>query len=313
MRESINMTPLEIGITLPTILETETLEQIGGIHAAVRHVEQLGFDAVGAPDLIIGDGTPSLDSTVVLAAVSAVTTRVRLWFGVLALPLRAVALVATQIQTLQYVSGNRVVLGIGSGGFSGSPFWRALGVPARERGRSTDAALKVLPQLIAGEPTQLEHVPGQPTVTLAPAVPVPPILIGGSSEVAIHRAATYGDGWVPSLMTPETLASGAAKLRELAQERGRSAPTIAFGSHAELGDDEASRASLARLVRSLVEDHGMSPTDAARIPITGSPGHVAERLSAYAEAGAEHISLALGGGQWMRQCELLAEARALLT
>lgn len=48
--------------------EIETLGTVGGIGAA-RHAEELGFESVWAPDPIIGDGTPSLESTVALAAV----------------------------------------------------------------------------------------------------------------------------------------------------------------------------------------------------------------------------------------------------
>ncbi len=150
------MAEFKIGIGLPTMGETETLGITGGIRATARHVEELGLDSVGASDLITGDGTPSLESTVALAAAAALTDRVHDGFSVFVLPLRPVAWMAAQIATLQHVSGNRVILEVGSGGFPGTPFWRAAGGPARERGRMTDAALEVLPQLIAGEPTRLE-------------------------------------------------------------------------------------------------------------------------------------------------------------
>ncbi|MEV5330018.1 LLM class flavin-dependent oxidoreductase [Nonomuraea sp. NPDC052634] len=84
-------------------------------------------------------------------------------FGVLSLPLRPVALVAAQVQTLQHRSGGRVVLGVGIGGFPGSPFWRAVGAPARDRERRTDEALRVLPGLIRGEATKA----GDAEVTLS--------------------------------------------------------------------------------------------------------------------------------------------------
>jgi alkanesulfonate monooxygenase SsuD/methylene tetrahydromethanopterin reductase-like flavin-dependent oxidoreductase (luciferase family) len=307
------MSDLKIGITLPTSGEMETLERIGGVGAGARHVEQLGFESVWVSDLIIGDGTPSLESIVALATAAAVTDRVHVGFGTLVVALRPIAWVATQIAALQYVSGNRVVLGIGSGGFPGTAFWQAVGVPGRERGRRTDAALEVLPQLIAGEPTRFEHESDQPVVTLAPAARVPPILIGGNSDVAIRRAVTYGDGWLPSLLTPDTLVSSAAKLRERAAERGRATPSITVGTHAMLGNDESARSARDTLVRSLVDDHGLPPEAAALVPITGSPEEVAEHFAAYAAAGAERLVISPDGGEWMRQCELIAEAHALLS
>ena len=56
----------------------------------------------------------------------------------------------------------------------------------------------------------------------------------------------------------------------------------------------------------------MSPEEAAAVPVTGSPAQVAERLHAYAEAGAESVGLGFDGGHWMRQAEALAWAREIL-
>lgn len=302
------MSELKIGISLPTLSQIETLG-ISDLGTYARHVEKLGLDSVWMPDLINGNGTPSLESIVALATVAAVTDRVQLGFGVLILALRPVAWLAAQIATLQYVSRNRVILGIGSGGFPDTPFWQAVGVPGGERGRRTDAALAILPHLIAGKPTRLENEPEQPVVTLAPAAPVPPILIGGNSDVAIRRAVTHGDGWFPSLITPAALARRAAKLRELAAERGRATPSITVGGHAVLGHNKSAHEAL---LRSLVDLHGMPSEEVAMIPVTGTPEQVAERFAAYAEAGAERLVLALDGEEWMRQCELIAQAHARL-
>ncbi|MGP4023126.1 LLM class flavin-dependent oxidoreductase [Actinomadura sp. 3N407] len=270
-----------------------------------RHLEALGYDAVGMPDLLIGDGTPGFDPTLVLAAVAAVTGEIKLGFGVLTLPLRPAALVAAQIQTLQHLSGNRVVLGVGIGGFPGSPFWHAVnGPPRAERGRRTDSSLALLPRLIQGEP--VEVVAGE-TVMLAPAAPVPPILIGGNSEAAMRRAVLYGDGWAPSLLTPQALTGKAARLREIADDLGRPVPSISVGGHAFLAGDTA--AALRSFIRSLVDVHGMAPEEAASVAVTGSAAQVAERLAAYAEAGADAVEFGLDGGEWQRQAELLAEAR----
>lgn len=102
-----------------------------GVGILARHAEELGLQSVWASDLIVGDGSPSLECTIVLATAAAATRRVRLGFGVLVLPLRPVAWVAAQARTLQHVSGNRVLLGVGSGGFPDAPFWEAVDVPAQ--------------------------------------------------------------------------------------------------------------------------------------------------------------------------------------
>jgi alkanesulfonate monooxygenase SsuD/methylene tetrahydromethanopterin reductase-like flavin-dependent oxidoreductase (luciferase family) len=141
---------------------------------------------------------------------------------------------------------------------------------------------------------------------------VPPILVGGNSDRAIRRAARYGDGWFPSLTTPDKVRAGAARLRELAAELGRPEPSITIWLQAGLGADEAVVTANEAFQRGLVDSYGLSPDEAAQVPITGTPERAAERLAAYAEAGVDHFDLAVTGGDWLRQCELIAEARAAL-
>ncbi|MEV5893610.1 LLM class flavin-dependent oxidoreductase [Nonomuraea fuscirosea] len=269
-------------------------------------LEDLGYDSMSMADVIVGDGTPGFDAPLVLAAAATVTDRIGLEFGVLSLPLRPIAWVAAQMQTLQHLSGNRVALGVGIGGFPGSPFWRAVGAPEQGRGRWTDAALQALPGLVRGEPTQV----GEQVVTLGPAAPVPPILIGGNSEAAMRRAVVHGDGWAPSLISPAALSRKVTRLREIAHELGRPVPSISVGGHAILAGDPAAAEAFTRV---LVDMHHMTPEEAGNVPVTGGTEQVAERLHAYAEAGADMVTLSLDGGDWARQAETLAAARALLS
>lgn len=117
---------------------------------------------------------------------------------------------------------------------------------------------------------------------------------------APRRAATRGDGWFPSPLTPDRLAVGVAKLRELAAEHGRPTPNVTVGIHAVLGTDQAVRSARDALVRELVDGPGMSPEQAATIPVTGSPEQAAERFAAYATAGADRLVIAPTGRDWMR-------------
>jgi alkanesulfonate monooxygenase SsuD/methylene tetrahydromethanopterin reductase-like flavin-dependent oxidoreductase (luciferase family) len=307
------MTELAVGITLGTVVSSGG----GDVPGSARHVEDLGLESVWAPDLLSGDGTPSLECMVTLAAAAAVTQRVGIGFGVLALPSRPVPLTATQVATLQHISRHRVLLGVGSGGFFFTPFWQAMGVPGSERGSRTDAALDVLSNLIAGVPTRLDGGPDQadqPVVTLAPGVAAPPILVAGNSDVAIRRAAKYGDGWFPSLILPEALAEGAAKLEELAAAQGRPIPGTTVGGHAVVGRGDEARSSHEAQVRSLVDFHGMSADEAEKVPMTAATtAELAERFAAYQAAGAARIVISPGGSNWHHQCELIAEAHALLS
>ncbi|TCO46169.1 luciferase-like monooxygenase [Kribbella antiqua] len=123
------------------------------------------------------------------------------------------------MNTLQLVSGNRLVLGVGTGNPAhGDIGWRAAGRSFKDRGRLTDEALAVLPDLIAGKPTVLED---GLEATLAPGSDVPPIVVAGNGKAAFRRAAQYGDGWATIAMSPEEVAASLAEINRQAAELGR--------------------------------------------------------------------------------------------
>uniref|UniRef100_UPI002456A57C LLM class flavin-dependent oxidoreductase n=1 Tax=Nocardia wallacei TaxID=480035 RepID=UPI002456A57C len=203
----------KIGVALPT-MEIGHIGP-GGIAEAARRAEAAGLDSVGAADVLLGDGTAALEPMVALATAAAVTHDIALEFGVLSVPTRPLPMLAAQVQTLQYLSGNRVGLGLGIGGFPESPFWRALSAPTRGRGRQLDTALDLLPGLIAGAPTLL---PGAETpLVLSPAAAVPPLYVGGgTADVVLRRVALRAAGWVPAARAPPAGPTAPAPRREQA-------------------------------------------------------------------------------------------------
>ena len=277
------------------------------VRSNARHAEDLGIDAVFVGDHLVA-AVPVLDSTLTLATVAAVTDRISIGFGVMLPALRGAAWAAKQIATLQLLSNNRVILGVGSGGdVHGRAGWDATGVPYRQRGARTDETLAALRPLIAGELTTL---PSGATVTLAPGAPVPPIWIGGASPVALRRAAEHGTAWFPSMVLPDEIAAGARRLTEMAKAQGRPTPAIAVGTAAALGRDVPP--SLLDSFVAGVRDYGVSADCAPHLAITGTPAAAAARFAGYAAAGANHLVVGIIGDDWRRQCELLAEARTLL-
>jgi alkanesulfonate monooxygenase SsuD/methylene tetrahydromethanopterin reductase-like flavin-dependent oxidoreductase (luciferase family) len=157
-----------VGVILPTMSERRT--PIADIVSAARHAEELGFESAWVVDqLVAGTGVPFIDSTVALSAAAGATSTIRLGYGVMILPLRPVVWAAKQVASLQVVSGGRVLLGVGVGGDRHDLSWDAVGVPRRERGRRTDAALGVLADLIAGKAVDVDNT----TIQLAPGVAVP--------------------------------------------------------------------------------------------------------------------------------------------
>jgi alkanesulfonate monooxygenase SsuD/methylene tetrahydromethanopterin reductase-like flavin-dependent oxidoreductase (luciferase family) len=303
------MDGLDIGVFLPTMSARDSLP--GDVVAAARHAENLGFESVWAVDqLVAGTGVPLVDSMVALSAVAGATDRVKLGLGVVIVPIRPVAWIAKQVASMQIVSGGRVVLGAGVGGDRHERSWAAAGVARRERGRRTDAALAVLPDLIAGKPARLPDVDGAPVVELAPGAPVPPIVVGGTADAALQRVVRHGDGWFAMPVPPATAAPSADRLRQLASEAGRVSPAIT-GSISVAFDDDPALPARDEIVRRLADPDGVygMPRDAIpAILITGGADDVRERVAGWAAIGAERVVFTLAAGDWHRQAELLAEA-----
>lgn len=277
------------------------------IKARARHAEQAGLDGIFTGDHLAA-ATPRLDAAIVLGIAASATSRVKIGFGVMVLALRGPAWAAKQVATLQALSGGRVILGVGAGGdLHGTAAWDAIGIPSSERGRATDAALRVLPDLITGAPTTLR--PGVP-LQLAPGSAMPPLWIGGMSAAAQRRAAQFGDAWFPSMLLAGQLAAARSRLRDLAAGQGRPEPAIALGAAALLGPSQpAARDSF---IRGLTDGYGIPAETAGHVPITGGVNQAADRLAEYAAAGVSHLVVGLVGEDWPGQCDLLAQARAAL-
>jgi alkanesulfonate monooxygenase SsuD/methylene tetrahydromethanopterin reductase-like flavin-dependent oxidoreductase (luciferase family) len=303
----------DIGVFLPSMSGPKG--QPGDMAATARHAEDLGLESVWVVDqLVAGTGTPFIESVVSLAAAAGATTRIRLGLGVVILPLRPVVWVAKQVASLQHVSHDRLILGVGAGGDRHNLSWVAAGVPRRERGRRTDAALRVLPGLVSGLPTRLDGGSDSVPIRLAPAATVPPILVGGMSEPAMVRTVEHGDGWFVLPVPPAAMAEGRADLAELAGARGRPTPSVTASMVVAMTGDPA-LPDRDGLVRVLTDPDGIfgMPVDAVPDTLTlGGPAEVADRISAYGDAGAERVVVTLAAGDWMRQAELLAEAHALV-
>ncbi|HEV7758088.1 MAG TPA: LLM class flavin-dependent oxidoreductase [Acidimicrobiales bacterium] len=296
---------IDIGVILPSV-DVQRREGLD-LATAARHAEDAGLDSVWHGDHLAVGGDV-LDSTIALAAAATATTRVQVGTSVFVPALRPLAWAAKQVASLMWISGGRLVLGVGSGG--GPEQWAAAGVPYAERGPRTDTALRLLPELLSGAEVALPDQPGQPPVRLGPATAVPPIWVGNASPVAIRRAARLGDGWFPSLIGPGPLAAGVARLREL-RPPGRPDPAVSIGATGTfgIGTDRPSRRDLAE---GISRAYGRPVDEVLDIPLVGAPAAVAEQLSRYAEAGAHHVVVGLGGAGWRAQCDVLAEVRTLL-
>jgi alkanesulfonate monooxygenase SsuD/methylene tetrahydromethanopterin reductase-like flavin-dependent oxidoreductase (luciferase family) len=156
-----------------------------------RRVEAAGFPGIWIGDSL-GRGRPTLDSLQVLAALAAVTSRVELGISVLQLPLRNPVELAHRVQSIQAMSNNRLILGVGSG--STRADFELLGYDYDHRFRAFRIALETMRQVWNGEP-----VNGGTLSTWPGCKGGPPILIGAwRSPRWITYAAREAQGWTPS-------------------------------------------------------------------------------------------------------------------
>ena len=156
-----------------------------------------------------------------IAAMAAVTERLRFATYVFILPLRDPIEVAKAISTVAVLSNNRVALGAGAGWMKEE--FQILGRDFHNRGRRFDEMIEILRKIWAGG--MVEHH-GKfydfPRLQVSPAPTEPvPIYVGGTSDTAFRRAAQLGDGWMSSGDDPEDLPRVVERLETLRREAGR--------------------------------------------------------------------------------------------
>ncbi|MFD0537707.1 TIGR03619 family F420-dependent LLM class oxidoreductase [Actinomadura luteofluorescens] len=150
------------------------------------------YTADGNRDFL--EDKPFIETFTLIAAMGAVTTRLRFTPFVLKLPVRPPVLVAKQATSIACLTGGRLGLGVGL-----SP-WRedfeVMGVPWERRGKRMDEAIDIVRGLSRGGYFEYhgEHF-DVPALKICPAQPFP-ILVGGHSEAALRRAVVRGDGWM---------------------------------------------------------------------------------------------------------------------
>ena len=147
-------------------------------------------------------GHDCVDPLIALSILAGMSKSLKLFTNILVLPYRNPFLTAKAAATLQILSDNRLLLGVGVG-YQRSEF-EALGVPFKERGFLMDEALETIRAAWAGgavvkKGRYFDARENEPRPV--PTSP-PPIWIGGGSDKAIDRAARWGDGWNPYFTVP---------------------------------------------------------------------------------------------------------------
>jgi probable F420-dependent oxidoreductase len=137
------------------------------------------------------------DAWVSIAAMAAVTERLRFTTSVYVAPLREPVGLAKAVSTAAAIAGGRVACGFGAGWMREE--FELVGQDFDSRGARLDELIEVLRKLWSGEMVEHHgtHYSFGP-VQMSPAAPEPiPVWIGGNTGPAIRRA-VRNDGWIGS-------------------------------------------------------------------------------------------------------------------
>jgi probable F420-dependent oxidoreductase len=272
--------------------------------ALAQRGEALGFDSISLGDHILvpksiqsdypytpngefpGASNPqAMEQITTLAYLAGCTEKIRLATSVLIVPHRNPLVAAKALATLDYLSGGRLIIGVGVGWMREE--FDAIGCePFDERGAVTDEYIRAFKELwtsdnptFEGKYVSFSDIHFQPKPVQKPH---PPLWVGGESRPAIRRAATLCDGWYPignnpafPVGTPEALQASIGRLRSTAERAGRNPDEIQI------------------IYRT--NDYRMTGTDTSsdRIPFTGNSEQIAGDIHQYEDMGVSHMVLDL--------------------
>ncbi len=271
--------PLKVGLFLPsgeTMLDGGTARW-ADIQAMARLAEDAGFDSLWFPDHLLmkrPDGVVGgWDCWSLLAALAAVTRTIELGPLVSCAGFRNPALLAKIADTIDEISGGRLVLGLGAGWHQ--PEFRAFGYPFDHRYGRFEEAVQIIHALLregrvdfAGKYHEARECELRPR---GPRPQGPPIMIGTRGPRMLRLMARYADSWNSDWILPEALPPLLASVDAACAEEGRDPATL-------------KRTGSVRIDLPGVERHPLGRGQAS-----GSAEELAALLRAYAAVGITHL------------------------
>jgi probable F420-dependent oxidoreductase len=278
------MAQIRFGLGVTTAARPDT-DPVG----EARLAEEVGFDFVSASDHLHGT-SPTFEPWTLLTTIAASTSRVQVATRVLGLPYRPPAVVAKMAESLDRLSGGRLILGLG-GGYLDDEF-RALGlrVPSpRDKIDGLDEAIQITRGLwtertfsFDGRQYRTEGAELEPKPTHRI-----PIWLGMYKPRGLALTGRLADGWIPSygFAPPEVVVGLADQVRRSAEAAGRDPGEITFAYNVPVRVDAGVASELSM--------------------VSGSAAAVSDRLIELADLGFNAFNLIPSGDGTSDQIELL--------
>lgn len=275
---------MKIGMILPLAEdESGSAPSWDELKAAARQSEESGFDSVWVYDHLLHrfEGHPTVgfwEAWTMLTALAAVTERVELGTTVLAAGFRNPALLAKMADTLDEVSGGRLILGLGAGWHE--PEFDAFGFPFDHRVSRLEEALQIIRPLLRerrvdfrGEYHRAEDCEIRPRGPRDEGVPV---LVAAFAPRMMRLTARYADQWTTDWLGPlEKVREDVAKVHAACEAEGRDPATLVITGGATVAYPDLGKLP-----------GWMSTPDSY---LTGDADGLAAQLVAYRDAGVGHI------------------------
>ncbi len=221
----------------------------------VRLAEDLGFDGVWGFDHfqpMYGEGPgETFEGMTTLAALSSVTSRVRLGLLVTGVTYRHPSVLAAQALTVDHASHGRLELALGAAWFDKEH--RELGIPfppIADRFDLLEDTLEIVTRLFTGDVVSYEgkrvSLHDASMRPLPVQLPHPPIWIGGTGpRRTLPLAARDADVW-HAFGSPNSLRETGALLDQLAEKAGRDPSSIMRAASLSLDDLDTARRHLGK-------------------------------------------------------------------
>jgi probable F420-dependent oxidoreductase len=255
-----------------------------------QRAEELGFDFVSASDHPSGD-SPSYETWTMLTWIAASTSRIGIATRVLGVPYRAPAMVAKMAESLDRLSGGRLILGLGAG-YSDEEFRGfGLGVPTpREKIDGLAEAITVMRGLwtepdfsFNGRIHHTDHAELEPKPERAI-----PIWLGTFGPRALKVTGQLADGWIPShaYVPMDEVIAMRTRVLDAARDAGRDPAELTCAYNVTVRIDPKAAAE---------------PGE-----VTGSIDAVVDQLAGFIDLGFTTLNLMPNGPDLAAQTELLA-------